>query len=160
MRGAAGSPRSRRARPTFWPVTSWARWFRAGWLPGAGRRAVTMDGLAVGAGDLAGAVGVDGQGPAEFVQDDVVMPPAVIFEVGEAGAAAVGAVGDVVGFAGRGGLVAAAGVLACLIPQRHQAPQMQRDVVGLPDVEREGGPGQGLAEQVAAQERRGATGAG
>src|SRR5580692_4322136 len=137
MRGAAGSPRSRRARPTFWPVTSWARWFRAGWLPGAGRRAVTMDGLAVGAGDLAGAVGVDGQGPAEFVQDDVVMPPAVIFEVGEAGVAAVGAVGDVVGFAGRGGLVAAAGELAYLVPQGDQAPQVDGDVVGLVQCQRQ-----------------------
>jgi hypothetical protein len=72
---------------------------------------VAADDLAVGAGDLAGAVGVDGQGPAEFVQDDVVVPPAIIFEVGEAGVAAVGAVGDVVGFAGRGGLVAAARML-------------------------------------------------
>ena len=70
-----------------------------------------MDGLAVGAGDLAGAVGVDGQGPAEFVQDDVVVPPAVAFEVVQAGVAAVGAVGDVVGFAAGGGLVAAARML-------------------------------------------------
>jgi hypothetical protein len=92
---------------------------------------VAADDLAVGALDLAGAVGVDGQGPAEFVQDDVVVPPAIIFEVGEAGVAAVGAVGDVVGFAGRGGLVAAAGELACLVPQRDQAAQVQGDVVGL-----------------------------
>src|SRR5580700_453453 len=119
-----------------------------------------MDGLAVGAGDLAGAVGVDGQGPAQLVQHHVVVPPAVILEVGEAGAAAVGAVGDVVGFAGRGGLVAAAGVLACLIPEGDQAAQMEGDVVGLADIQRQGGPGEGLAEQVAAQERRGAAGAG
>jgi hypothetical protein len=77
-----------------------------------------------GALDLAGAVGVDGQGPAEFVQDDVVVPPAIIFEVGEAGAAALGAMGDVVGFAGRGGLVAAAGELARLVPERDEAAQV------------------------------------
>jgi hypothetical protein len=50
---------------------------------------VAVDGLAVGALYLAGAVGVDGQDPAEFVQDDVVVPPAVVLEVGEAGAAAL-----------------------------------------------------------------------
>jgi hypothetical protein len=70
-----------------------------------------MDGLAVGAGDLAGAVGVDGQGPAQFVQDDVVVPVTIVFEVGEAGVTAVGAVGDVVGFTAGGGLVAAARML-------------------------------------------------
>ena len=58
------------------------------------------------------------------------------------------------------GLVAAAGELACLVPQGDQAPQVQGDVVGLPDVQGEGGAGQGLAEQVAAQEGRGAAGAG
>ena len=55
-----------------------------------------MDGLAVGALYLAGAVGVDGQDPAEFVQDDVVVPPAVVLEVGQAGPAAVLAVDHVV----------------------------------------------------------------
>ncbi|HEV2257848.1 MAG TPA: hypothetical protein VGS06_32335 [Streptosporangiaceae bacterium] len=54
---------------------------------------------------------MNGQGPAQFVQHNVMVPPTVIFEIGEAGAAAVGAVGDVVGFAGRGGLVAAARML-------------------------------------------------
>jgi hypothetical protein len=71
---------------------------------------VAADDLAVGALDLAGTVGVDGQGPAEFVQDDVVVPPAVIFEVGEAGVAAVGSVLDVVGLTAARGLVAAAGM--------------------------------------------------
>jgi hypothetical protein len=84
--------------------------------------------------DLAGAVGVDGQGPAEFVQDDVVVPPAVVFEVGEAGVAAVGAVGDVVRLTAGRGLIAAAGVLAVLVPHCDQAPQVQGDVVGLADV--------------------------
>src|SRR5580693_2274514 len=102
----------------------------AGWLPGAGWGAVASDGGgAVGAGDLAGAVGVDGQGPAEFVQHHVVVPPAVPFEVVQAGVAAVCAVDHVVGFAPGRGLVAAAGVLACLVPQGDQAPQVGRDLV-------------------------------
>src|SRR5580693_7974264 len=123
-----------------------------GWLPGAGWGAVAADDLAVGALDLAGAVRVDGQGPAEFVQDDVVVPPTVIFKVGQAGAPAVGAVDYVVGFAAGRGLIAAAGELARLIPQRDQAAQVYRDLVGLPDVQGQGGPGEGFAEQVAAQE--------
>jgi hypothetical protein len=48
-----------------------------GWLPGAGWGAVATDDFAVGALDLAGAVGVDGQCPAEFVQDHVVVPVAL-----------------------------------------------------------------------------------
>ena len=108
-------------------------WWRAAaqTVPGPGRGCVAADGCAVGAGDLAGAVGVDGQLPAEFVEQDVVVPPAVVFEVGEAGGAAVFAVHHVVGFAARRGLVAAAGVLAGLVPQVDQAAQVDRDVVGL-----------------------------
>ncbi|HJY57491.1 MAG TPA: hypothetical protein VJ418_14010 [Streptosporangiaceae bacterium] len=104
---------------------------------------MAADDLAVGALDLAGAVGVDVQGPAEFVQDDVVVPP-VVLEVVQAGVPAVGAVGDVVGFAGCGGLAAAAGVLARLVPQGDQAAQVEGDVVGLPDVEGREGPARGL----------------
>ena len=48
----------------------------AGWLPGAGRRAVAADDLPAGAADLAGAVRVHGQDPAQLVQHHVVMPPA------------------------------------------------------------------------------------
>ena len=92
---------------------------------------MAADDRAVGALYLAGAVGVDGQGPAEFVQHHVVVPPTVILKVGQAGAAAVGAVDYVVGFAAGRGLVAAAGELARLVPQRDQAPQMDGDVVGL-----------------------------
>ena len=61
--------------------------------------------------------------------------------------------------AGRG-LVAAAGVLARLVPQGDQAPQVDRYVVGLPDVEREGGAVEAFAGQVAAQEGGHAAGAG
>jgi len=74
---------------------------------------------------------VGGEGPAEFVQDDVVVPPAVVLEVGQAGVAAVFAVDHVVGFAAAGRLVAAAGELACLVPQGHQAAQMEGNLVGL-----------------------------
>jgi hypothetical protein len=90
----------------------------SGPLPGAGWRAVTVDGLAVEAGDLAGAVGVDGELPAEFVQDDVVMPVAVVLEVGETRGAALFAVGHVVGFALGGGLVTAAQAVAATNPNR------------------------------------------
>ena len=69
---------------------------------------MAADDLAVGALDLAGAVGVDGEGPAELVQQDVVVPPAIVLEVGQAGLAAVLAVDHVVRLAACGGLVAAA----------------------------------------------------
>jgi hypothetical protein len=82
---------------------------------------VASDDLAIGTLDLAGAVGVDGQGPAEFVQDDMMVPPAIIFEVGEAGAAAVGAVGDVVGLAAGRGLVTAARMLLLSTQETEQA---------------------------------------
>ena len=74
-------------------ATGWSRlsWL-AGWLPGLRGRAVAADDLAVGAGDLASAVGVDGEGPAELVQQHVVVPETVILEVGEAGGTAVGPV--------------------------------------------------------------------
>jgi len=83
-----------------------------GWLPGVGWRAVAADGLAVGAGDLAGAIGVDGQGPAQLVQDHMVVPPTVILEVSEASVPTVFTVDDVMGLAARGRLVAAARQIA------------------------------------------------
>ena len=107
----------------------------------------------VRAGDLAGAVRVGGQGPAQLVQQYVVVPPAVVLEVSEAGAPAVGPVDHVVRLASGGGLIAAAGVLAGLVPQRDQAAQVHRDVVGLADVQRKRRAVQALAEQVTAQER-------
>ena len=107
---------------------------------------MAADDLPGRAGDLAGAVGVGGQGPAELVQHDVVVPPAVILVVGEAGAAAVGPVADVVGLAAGRGLVAAAGVPAARVPQRDEPAQVHRDVVGLPDIQRERRAGQGFAK--------------
>lgn len=70
--------------------------------------------LPAGAGDLASAVGVGGQRPAQLVQQDVVVPVTVVLEVGEAGAAAVPAVPHMVRFAAGGGLVAAAELIATL----------------------------------------------
>jgi hypothetical protein len=90
---------------------------------------VAADGFAGGAADLAGAVRVDDQLPAELVQHDVVMPPAPVLQAGQAGAAAVGAVHHVVRFARGGRLVTAAGELAPLVAQRDQAAQVDRDVV-------------------------------
>jgi hypothetical protein len=75
---------------------------------------VAADDLPAGSGDLAGAVGMHGQRPAQLVQHDVMVPPAVAFEAGQAGAAAVGAVDHVVRFAAGGGLVAAAGIAAAM----------------------------------------------
>jgi hypothetical protein len=72
-----------------------------------------------------------GQRPAHLVQHHVVVPPAVAFQAGQAGAAAVGPVHHMMGFAAGGRLVAAAGELTRLIPERDQAAQVDRDVVGL-----------------------------
>jgi len=92
---------------------------------------VAVDDLPAGAGDLAGAVRVDGECPAHLVEDHVVMPPAVVFQVGQAGVPAVGPVHHVVRLTPGRRLVTAAGELAPLVPQRHQAAQVDRDVVGL-----------------------------
>ena len=73
------------------------------------------------AGDLAGAAGVDGERPAELVQQHVVVPPAPILEVSEAGGAAVGPVDHVVGFASCGGLVAAARLPAATRPAHRRS---------------------------------------
>jgi hypothetical protein len=51
---------------------------------------------------------VDGQGPAQLVQDHMVVPPTVILEVSEASVPTVFTVDDVMGLAARGRLVAAA----------------------------------------------------
>jgi hypothetical protein len=54
-------------------------------------------------------------------------------------------VDDVVGFAAGGGLVTAAGVLARLVPQVDQPAQVDRDVVGLPDIQGQGRTVEALA---------------
>jgi len=74
---------------------------------------------------------MDREFPAHLVQHHVMVPVTVILEIREAGVPAVGPVHHVVGFAAGGRLVAAAGDLAPLVPQGHQAAQVEGDVVGL-----------------------------
>jgi hypothetical protein len=76
---------------------------------------VTVDSLPGWAAGLAGAVRMDDQFPAELVQQHVVVPAAEVFEVDQAGAAAVRAVHHVVRLTGGGWLVTPAGVLAALV---------------------------------------------
>jgi hypothetical protein len=64
---------------------------------------------------------MDGELPAEVVQDDVVMPVAVVLEVGQASGAAVFAVDHVVGFALGRGLITAARMLPQSTQDREQA---------------------------------------
>ena len=78
-----------------------------GWLPRAGWRVVAVNGFAVWADDLAGAVEMDDEFLAQFVQQHMVVPGAVTLEVGQAGGTAVGPMDHMVGFTRRGGPVAA-----------------------------------------------------
>ena len=64
------------------------------------------------------------------------MPVAVTLRLARLGAAVL-AVPHVVRFTAGRGLVAAAGVLASLVAQRHQAAQVDRDVVGLGQCQRQ-----------------------
>lgn len=64
---------------------------------------------------------MDGQGPAQLMQDHVMVPPTVIFEILEAGVAAVGSVLDVVGLTAGRGLVAAARMLPQSTQETEQA---------------------------------------
>ena len=64
-----------------------------------------------------------GHRAAQLVQHDVVVPPAVVLQAGQAGAAAVGPMHHVVRFAARGGLVAAARVQAVPHLTKKSAPQ-------------------------------------
>ena len=69
-----------------------------------------------------------------------------------AGLAAVGLVLDVVDFARRGGLVAAAGPPAALIAQDDRVANAGRDGLGVADVQRQAGAAQPHAQLAAAQE--------
>jgi hypothetical protein len=90
----------------------------------------------------------------------VVVEEAVQGAAVHAGRAAVGQVGDMVHIAGRGGLVAAAGPPAVLVPQDHRAADRGRDLGGVADVQRQRRAGQPGAEQPGAQERGQPAGAG
>ena len=136
------SPAGPRPTAEIPPVTP------AGWSPGPGWRAAAADDLPAGAGDPACPVRINGQFPAHLVQHHVMVPPTKILQIGQAGPPAVLAVHHVVRLTSGRGLVTAAGELAPLVPQRHQPPQVGRYLVGLPDVQRERGPVQALAQQV------------
>jgi hypothetical protein len=82
----------------------------------------------------------------------VVMEEAVQGASVDAGLAAVSQVGDVVDLAGGGGLVAAAGPPAVLVPQDHRAADCGGDFGAVPDVQRQARPGQAGAELPGAQE--------
>jgi hypothetical protein len=68
------------------------------------------------------------------------------------GDAAAALVPQVVDLAGRGGLVAAAGPLAELVPQLDRVADRGRDVVAVPDIQGQARAGQAGAELLAAQE--------
>jgi hypothetical protein len=74
---------------------------------------------------------MEDQLPAHLVQDHEVVPMTVVLQAGQTGPAAVRAVHHVVRLASGRGLVAAAGELAMLVPQRDQPAQVEGDVVGL-----------------------------
>jgi hypothetical protein len=115
---------------------------------------------AVGAAGGGGAIGVQGDGPAPLVNGNMMVKEAVQGAAVDAGLAAVGQVGHVVHLAGGGGLVAAAGPAAMLVPQDHRAADRGGDLRGVPDVQRQGRPGQPGAQQPGPQERRQPAGAG
>jgi hypothetical protein len=101
------------------------RWAGSRW------RAVASDDLPAGTPDLARPVRVDDKRPAHLVEHHVMVPPTVKLQVRQAGVPAVLAVHHVVRLAAGGGLGAAAGELAPLVPQGHEAAQVHGDVVGL-----------------------------
>ena len=97
-------------RPVFWVVQKYLG--RGLACAGGGRGAVAAQGLgAVGGAGFGGAVGVQGQGPAEPVHADVMVVGAEQQEVFEPGLAAAGAEHQMVHVTARRGLVAAAGLL-------------------------------------------------
>src|ERR1019366_3626676 len=132
-----------------------------GTLPGAGGWAVAaQDFGVVPVPRHGGAVGVADQGPAHLVDHDVMMEEAQKDAVVQAGDPAAGLVLEVVDLAGRGGLVAAAGPLAVVVPGPDRIADRGRDVLAIADVQRQARPGQPRPELFPAQERGEADGAG
>src|SRR5215469_7383555 len=133
----------------------------AGALSGLAWGAVAVQDFgAVGAAGGGGTVWVQCYCPAPLVDGYVVVKEAVQGTAVHAGRAAVGQVGDMMYLTGRGGLVAAAGPPAVLVPQDHRAADRGRDLRAVPDVQRQRRPGQPGAEQTGAQERGQPVGAG
>src|SRR6266568_3804823 len=127
---------------------------RPGGLPGPGRGAVAVQDfrlvLVPGGG---GTVRVQHDGPALLVDHHLMVEGAEQRAFGDAGGAAVGLVGQVMHLAGGGGLVAAAGEPAALVPQDDGAADRGRDVAADADVQRQARPAQPGAELPAAEER-------
>src|SRR6202041_4147698 len=124
-----------------------------GVLPGAGGGAVAVqDFAAVGVPGGGGAVGVQDQGPAPPVDHDLVVEKTQQDALPGAGVAAVGFVLDVVHLARGGGLGAAAGPAAVLVPEHHRVADPGRDRAGVPDVQRQAPAGQPRAQLAGAQE--------
>ncbi len=114
--------------------------FRRG-LPGPGRRAVASQDLRlVPVPRRRGAVRVQDQRPAPPVDDDVMVEPAQEHAILDAGFPAASPVLDVVDFTCGGGLPAATGPLAVLVPEPHRVPDPGRDVLTEPDVQRQARP--------------------
>src|ERR1035437_4815464 len=99
-----------------------------------------------------GAVGVADQGPAHPVDHDVMVIPAQQDAVLQAGLSSAALVPQVVDLTRRGGLVAAAGPLAELVPQLDRVADRGRDIVAVPDIQGQARAGQAGAELLAAQE--------
>src|ERR1700684_1802629 len=109
-------------------------------LPGwVGWSVAVQDLGPVGAVGGGGAVGMENDGPAPLVDHDVVVIPAEKPAVVEAGLAAVGLGSGVVDLACRGGLVAAVGEPAVLVPRGHRGADRGGDVPADPDVQRQAG---------------------
>jgi hypothetical protein len=124
-------------------------------LPGPGGGSVAVQDLgAAGVPGGGGAVRIQDQGPSHPVDHDLVVIEAEQNTGSNAGLAAVGLVPDMMHLAGRGGLVASAGPLAApLGPQDHRVADPGGDVLGIPDVQRQGRPGQPGAQLPGPQER-------
>ena len=94
------------------------------------------------------------------MDDDLVVVEAQEHAVFGGGRAAVGLVLEVVHLARRGGLVAAAGPLAVLVPQDDRVADPGRNGLGVADVQRQARAAQPDAQLPAAQEAGEAAGAG
>src|SRR5579864_2640414 len=132
-----------------------------GMLPGPGGGSVAAEDFgAVGAAGGGSAVRVQGDGPAPLVNRNVVVEKTEQRAIPHRGGAAVGLVGQVVHLTRGGGLVAAAGPAAVLVPQDDRAADRGRDVRAAAHVQRQRRAGQPGAELVLAEEGGQTAGAG
>src|SRR6516164_3957089 len=136
------------------PRSGGAAWLSvavAGWARAVAGWAVAVQGAAVRAGGGGGAVGVQGQGPAPAVDDDLVVERAQGDQVPQGGRAGLGAGDQVVDVADAGGLIAA-GEGAVAVPDDDRAAQVDRDgLAGRADVQRQADRGQRAVVEPGAQ---------